>query len=291
MDFNDAIIKRLHYTDVILLARGVKIARRVEQKYRRRFEQIFNDLSESAAYRIVHELPPPNAPDFEWLLILHAYESMLAGMNTQPRVDPLAAKRTSVKLGKPKPFKIPSNPAELRIWWDMVQNRRITIPTAIKAQAKRIKAEYLKTVQSIWQKASEDFREGRKWTQADAKSATQRIVQVGTKRANVIVNTETTRYYNEVRVKYYGEQPTVTHFLFIAARDKYTTPWCKTRRGLVYKKNSTLFKRETPPIHWNCRSEMVPLSRFNPVHRKLIDDANLARENHSPEPLPKGWNK
>lgn len=42
--------------------------------------------------------------------------------------------------------------------------------------------------------------------------------------------------------------------------------------------------------HWNCRSEILPLTHLNPKHKALIDKEVLRRRNHSPEPLPPGWN-
>jgi SPP1 gp7 family putative phage head morphogenesis protein len=41
--------------------------------------------------------------------------------------------------------------------------------------------------------------------------------------------------------------------------------------------------------HWNCRSEIVPLSILNPEHAKLIHKASIQRANRKPEPLPVNW--
>ncbi len=42
--------------------------------------------------------------------------------------------------------------------------------------------------------------------------------------------------------------------------------------------------------HWNCRSELLPLSRLNPAHRRLLEDQSLRAENKKLVPLPPGWN-
>jgi uncharacterized protein with gpF-like domain len=106
----------------------------------------------------------------------------------------------------------------------------------------------------------------------------------------MIVATETTRYYNDVRHEIYSQSEDINHFLFMSIRDFRTTEWCKTRNGLVYKKEDPLYLREKPPCHWNCRSEMVPLTDVNPRHEKMINDPSIARRNNKCKPLPPGWN-
>jgi SPP1 gp7 family putative phage head morphogenesis protein len=115
--------------------------------------------------------------------------------------------------------------------------------------------------------------------------------RVGAKRGNMIVATETTRYFNQARQAFYDEVPSVTHYLFIAIRDHRTTKWCKSRNGLVFEKGTELFKRNRPPTHYNCRSEIVPLNRFNPRHKAMIDDKSIQAKNNKMEPLLPGWNK
>jgi len=41
--------------------------------------------------------------------------------------------------------------------------------------------------------------------------------------------------------------------------------------------------------HWNCRSEIVPLSKYNPAHMKLLKD--LSRQPIGLVPLPKEWRR
>jgi SPP1 gp7 family putative phage head morphogenesis protein len=280
----EALLARLDPEDVARLRRGAKAAARVESKALAAVNEAFVALENQAVAALMEGREPPD-PDFTGMLLEMAYNAMAAGFDTKPRLPAQTARLAA----KNAPVKMPSNPAELRKWWDLVRWGKA--PARIQVLAKKIKRAYLDTVQSLWVRAGEAFRSGAVWDQTEVRQVLQQATRVGQKRARTIVATETTRYFNKARRSYFDQQPTVTHYLFVAIRDKRTTRWCQTRQGLVYEKGSELLKRETPPVHWNCRSEILPLSPFNPRHRALIQDATLRREARSPEPLPKGWNE
>ncbi len=106
-----------------------------------------------------------------------------------------------------------------------------------------------------------------------------------------IVETETTRHYNTTRVNTYNQIETVVGYLFVAVRDAATTKWCRSRNGMVVLKGTKEARASCPPCHWNCRSELLPLSRLNPAHRKLLENMSLRPENRVLVPLPDGWNQ
>jgi SPP1 gp7 family putative phage head morphogenesis protein len=179
---------------------------------------------------------------------------------------------------------------DLKRWmaiWDSWKTKRK--PTReIKKKAQEVMREYLKATKRWWERRSEPIRRG-EIPRKDLARQLASEVKAPLSRAKTIVNTETTGYYNQVRQDFYGADDNVTHFLFMAIRDHRTTKWCKTRHGLVYAKDDPLFEKERPACHWNCRSEILPLTTLSPRHQTLIQDKSRARRNNSPEPLPKGW--
>lgn len=196
-------------------------------------------------------------------------------------------------LAKPP---IPKSMRELRIIYD---NYRKTgrLPKGLKDLGDKIKDEYLKKTQSVWRKWSENFRTG---VDADQQYIIEKVegaADAASSRAKTIVRTETTNYYNDTRAEIYDQSPVIWGYLFLAIRDQGTTKWCSNkvteglrgRHGLVYKKGDPLTDKERPSCHWNCRSEMVPLTRFNPRHLALIQNESLWRVNHKCHPLPQGW--
>lgn len=283
------VLSRLSKAQVAHLKKSARAAAKIESRYARAIEQKMADFEDELAKALIDGRKPPKPPDFEFLLLQNAHDAMAAGLNVEPKIPSSARHNLAKKKNEKLPeVKIPSNPAALRQWWDLV--RKDKAPARIQALEKKIKKAYIAKVQSIWDRAAEAFRAGNKWTQEEVKIAMKEATKVGANRARIIVSTETTRYFNEARRAYYDEQPTVTHYLFVAIRDSRTTRWCKTRHGLVYEKGSSYLTRETPPIHYQCRSEMVPLSPFNPEAQRLIKDKSKARANNHPAPLLPGWN-
>lgn len=193
-----------------------------------------------------------------------------------------------VKLGLPAKAKIPRSFADLMKQWDFWKKTGRT-PKRQREMAEKVKRAYLEKVQSVFDKHSEAFRSGEEFNRDAVIRQIRNSTSAPYSRAKMITETETTYYYNQVRREVYDESPDVTHYLFIAVRDQATTKWCKTRTGIVYKKGDPLLEKETPPCHWNCRSELLPLTPLNPRHQALIEDKSKARRNNVCYPLPSGW--
>jgi SPP1 gp7 family putative phage head morphogenesis protein len=221
-------------------------------------------------------------------MIQHEFEKFLLDHATQTVEKGLEHASNPLRTRLARPYNRRSL-RELQKLYDI--SRRGLLPTRIQILAKKLKKDYIQKCQSVWDKYSKDFREGKV---ADQKLAVKIITKASDgveARGKMIVETETTRYYNMARRSYFDSSPEVTHYLFLAIMDVATTSWCKTRHRVVYAKGDQVTDLETPPCHWNCRSEMVPLAPLNPVHKKLIDNRAAWRENRRPEPLPRGWNK
>jgi SPP1 gp7 family putative phage head morphogenesis protein len=174
--------------------------------------------------------------------------------------------------------------------WDQWRKRK-KVPPRQQKIADKVKKSYIKKIQQVVKKYQEKIRKGEVIEKKEISDYIRDNSKAESARAKTIVETETTRYWNTIRKNVYDESEDVTHYLFMAIRDMATTKWCKTRTGLVYAKGDPLLEKEKPPCHWNCRSEILPLTPQNPKHKKIIDDKSRWRRNHSPEPLPHGWNK
>jgi len=220
--------------------------------------------------------------DFTDILMEHFYNS-----SKQASAD---KQMPSVRLAKVKSL------ANWQKIWDYWKSKK-KVPKKIKKHADEIKREYLKKTKQYTDRYSRDFREGKEFTQDFAIKKIEDLTDSSYARAKTIVRTETTNYYNKARKELYDQSTDVTHYLFLAIRDMATTKWCtehrtpegRGRHGLVYEKGDPLTERETPAIHWNCRSEMVPLTPLNPKHAELINDTLRQRKNNKCTPLPRGW--
>jgi len=279
---------RLGSEDVIRLKNSAAIAQRLENKWDLLLRQVINRHAKDDAENIPAG-SAVNPPDFDFLFVEHYFQVQIEALKLAEKETELESKKLAAQ---------PRTLAAIMKLYDKWR-KGLYKPKGPLARASEMKTKYINAVQKAWHKYSESFRHGGEQTQVEIKQAIVEAANTTTARAQTIVRTETTRYFNQARRAYYDKGNEVTHYLFLAVRDKATTPWCtplkvngkRGRSGLVYAKNDPLLDKETPPIHWNCRSELLPLNRFNPVHRKLIADSSIQRRNNVCTPLPPGWNK
>ena len=276
--------------DIVRLKSSAAKAGKVETEWNRKLKKAIEHYEPLVLHAIEAGIPLVFLNiDFYPLVARHAYESMLAGLTLAESDTEITKKVKDTKLAS-RGAKLPRTLHGLKLWWDKLRRGEI-VSKRIQKNADAIKTRYLEKCQSVWEKHSQPFRAGQTFNQKEVVSEIRDAARVTTSRAAMIVTTETTNYYNTVRRNYYDASDAVTHYLFMAIRDHRTTPWCKTRSGLVYKKGSDYLKNESPACHWSCRSEIVPLVSFNPNHKKLIMDPTLQRENNTPTPLPPEWKR
>lgn len=204
------------------------------------------------------------------------------------------------RLAAPPKAKVPRSLRDLMNLWDQWKKKK-KMPLRQRNIARRIKNAYLEKVQDVWRRYSEDFRKGDAATQDEVKAKLRKASEAAESRAKMIVETETTNYYTSAKREYYDEVDAVTHYLFVSIRDFRTSPWCydgkksgakgRGRGGLVFTKGTQLLIRNTPACHPFCRSDLLPLVRFNPAHKKLIDNKSLRAENYTLHPLIPGWGR
>lgn len=80
-----------------------------------------------------------------------------------------------------------------------------------------------------------------------------------------IIRTETTSVYNQGRKAYWESDPIasqiVTAWQFSAILDERTTEVCEYLDGKIFEEGE-FADRIVPPLHFNCRSLLVPITRF-----------------------------
>lgn len=284
--------KYLNRAELAGIRKNVAEVNDLELTYRRRLARLFHDLTELIISRIEQGMPlelPKNAFEQVYMELLVGVSER--GFRSASSTAPSAVATAPVMMaGRRAGNPFPSNLGELMHLWD-VYRKTGKPPKRVKVLAERVRKAYLKKVQSVFEKHSEAFRGGQALDRFQAKAEIMSASRAPYSRAKMIVETETTFYYNQARRQVYDKSDDVTHYLFVAIRDSATTHWCRTRNGLVYKKGSAILDRETPPIHWNCRSELLPLTAHNPRHLQLIQDKHLWRELRHPAALPSGWNR
>lgn len=257
--------------DYVFLSLQVKGIDAVEKRYKRAFREAIFEAASRALDDLAQNDFDPDDFDFQNLIVNHAIDAMKAGMK-RPKPVPIRLARPSL--------------ASIFQMWDKWRAGKISARQ--KKNAKDIKQTFLNAVQQFWKKHSEDFRRGDVYDMQGVKDAFHKRAKIPIARADTIVQTEGTRFFNESIKTIYDEADGVTHWFMAAIRDARTTKWCKTRDGLVYRKDK-YYDDLPPPLHWNCRTQILPLSISNPKHRKIIEDKRRWRENHSCEPLPRGW--
>lgn len=146
-------------------------------------------------------------------------------------------------------------------------------------------------------------------TGADVRTTMQALQRVfpefGKARLENIARTEATTAYNAGRLAAFQEDTDfVTGVQFHAILDSRTTTICQARNGLILRLDDQRLPANTPPLHYQCRSVLVPVDRIawrkleagdkkaeaaffgylegGPVHL----DAALAGWDNTPAPLP-----
>lgn len=96
-----------------------------------------------------------------------------------------------------------------------------------------------------------------------------------------VVRTKTTEIYNDARKSYWDNdefaKQVIEAYEFSAILDDRTTDVCRFLDGKIFDKSEFLNKI-TPPLHFNCRSILVPVTRFEAYQ----DDENYVEPGTEP---------
>lgn len=98
---------------------------------------------------------------------------------------------------------------------------------------------------------------------------------------STVIRTKTTEIYNDARKSFWDSDPiakqVIEAYQFSAILDDRTTDVCRELDGQIFDKGDFLDKI-TPPLHFNCRSLLVPVTRFEPYK----DDPDYVKPGDEP---------
>lgn len=257
----------------------------VEQAYIRKAQKAISTSLPDIVWAIAQGSDPDQfAPDLEGLFVELWFEVMRQELPGEPKARPSAAQAL---LARPKG---PQTLKDLQKLYD-AWRKGLWKPKRAASQGNKIREAYLGELQKWWKRRADDFLQGRTFNQNEVVAAARREVRRPLAEARTVVRTETTSYQNQSRRDRFDRLPGITHYLFLSIRDQRTTKWCQTRHGMVLEKNTKLLEENSPAVHWNCRSEIVPLDPDNPKHAQMIEDKSRRASNRKLEPLPKEFRR
>lgn len=199
----------------------------------------------------------------------------------------------AVETGKKRLAKAPKGklPQDLKEIDDLFRDRKAMQRVFKRSQvlSRALRAAYLKRLKGRFAEIMPAILDGRVDI-SDAKKHIREAWGASRSRAQTIFRTESTKYFAEAQVSYYAKSDEILGFLYDTIRDSSRTEVCRSRHGLVYRQGSKLLKKNTPPLHYNCRSHLVPLAD-TPGNRKMLKDPARDPEKVKVEPLPRGWRK
>jgi SPP1 gp7 family putative phage head morphogenesis protein len=179
------------------------------------------------------------------------------------------------KLAKGKwPFGIPKDLTGLeKIFrdkrrWPLIMKRSVAI-------VNRVRTQYLGLLQKKFQILVPQFRSG-EVTPDQVKEELMKVWQARKARVELIFRTETSTYFGKTQVAFYNSDPDIIGFLFDSVRDTGRTEICRARHGLIFTKEhkgELSLSRNTPALHYNCRSHLIALANTKENVMMLRDDA------------------
>ncbi len=100
-------------------------------------------------------------------------------------------------------------------------------------------------------------------TKRDVMGALRQVFPTfGRGRLENIARTETTAAYNQGRLAMFG-QGNVRAVQFVAILDARTTVICQSRNGMIMMLDDPRLPANTPPLHFQCRSVLIPVDRWD----------------------------
>lgn len=101
-------------------------------------------------------------------------------------------------------------------------------------------------------------------TNKDVMGALTRVFPTFAKaRLENIARTESVSAYNQGRLTAFKSNSLVVAVQFAAILDSRTTKICRARDGMIMRMEDERLPSNTPPLHFMCRSTLVPVDRFD----------------------------
>ena len=207
-----------------------------------------------------------------------------AYLTTQVTKNMQSGKKNLAKLpvGLPRRLKGMEQLFRDKRYWPMIMKRS-------KLVTERLRKQYLAKLNKKFQEILPKIQSG-EITPSEAKKEMITAWDTSKSRVETIFRTETTNYFSKTQVAFFDGDKDIIGFMFDAIKDTGTTEICKKRHGLVYRPGTKELQDNTPALHFNCRSHLIPLANI-PENRKLLDDPTRNPKNRAVPPLPPGWRK
>lgn len=167
-------------------------------------------------------------------------------------------------------------------YWDKIINRSNKLTD-------KMKKGYLQRLKKTFEKASQHIQNG-DLHPGDLKDYMMESWHASKERVETIFRTETTNYFSKVQISFFSGDKNIIGFIFDSVKDRARTNICKSRHGLIYRPNTSSLTENTPALHFNCRSHLIPLANTK-YNLKLLEDKRRNPEFRAVVPLPKGWRK
>jgi SPP1 gp7 family putative phage head morphogenesis protein len=96
-----------------------------------------------------------------------------------------------------------------------------------------------------------------------------------------VIRTKTTEVYNSARRSFWENDPIgqeiIVAYEFSAIMDLNTSEICSELDGKIFSREDNI-DRITPPLHFNCRSLLVPVTRFEEHKTEKMPSVEEVRE-------------
>lgn len=170
-------------------------------------------------------------------------------------------------------------------YWSKIMSRS-------KKLTDRLRKGYLRKLEIKFKKLIPEIRAGN-ISPSDAKKYMMESWQSSRSRVEMIFRTETTSYFGKTQTAFFRSDKEIIGFLFDSVRDTARTDICRTRHGMIYRRDHTgkdSIEYNSPACHYNCRSHLIPLAN-TPENGKLLEDParDPAKNRSKIAPLMPGW--
>jgi SPP1 gp7 family putative phage head morphogenesis protein len=183
-------------------------------------------------------------------------------------------------LGLPKKIRFFDEVFGSRKYWQQIMKRN-------KILTDRLRKQYFGRLREAFNAVLPKINDG-SLAPAEAEKYMVGAWQSSRSQVRTVFRTEATTYFAKTQTSFFNGDDDIIGFLFDRVRDVATTEICNSRHGLVYRPNTKLLTDNTPALHYNCRSHLIPLAN-TARNRKLLEDPERDPANRKVEPLPKGW--
>jgi SPP1 gp7 family putative phage head morphogenesis protein len=191
---------------------------------------------------------------------------------------------SGTRFGIPKKVRDFSGIFKDQKYWGRILKRAGRIAVGINNR-------FMKKVNRVFDEIREPVRAGQ-LTYEEAREMVDKSWESSKSQVETIFRTETTNYFAQVQVEYFRGNDEIIGFMFDSVSDTSRTDVCKSRHGLIYRPDET--RREltvaynTPALHYNCRSHLLPVIN-SPEDRKMLEDPARDPARVRVAPLPPSW--